>query len=225
MDVANASLEQNFSPLPVPYLWGMKSGPMAGQRIGEAKVPGPAGGPQQDIRDFFPAVRPIDAQAGLQLPPTEESHLFRFAVANPTAILNKASECSQIASDVLLLAETSAVDKVQEMMGRQFRPRGYTVVWGDPVAPHTTARDSPGSLRGHAAGVAILGSGEIHQPVPRMPSHMLATTRLAEAMAPIEIRVIAIYGWPRNHANHRTLIRNCLRWRCNGSTHRGCPRS
>ena len=205
--------EQNLSPLPVPYLWGMKSGPMAGQRIGEAKVPGPAGGPQQDIRDFFPAVRPIDAQAGLQLSPTGESHLFRFAVANPTAILNKASECCQIASDVLLLAETSAVDKVQGIMGRQFRQRGYTVVWGDPVAPHTTARDSPMSLRGHAAGVAILGSGEVHHPVPRMPSHMLATTRLAEAMArfgPIEIRVLAIYGWPRNHANHRDLNQELL---------------
>ena len=46
-----------------------------------------------------------------------------------------------------------------------------------------------------------------------MPSAMLATTRLVEAMArfgPIELRVIAIYGWPQNRANHRQLNQELL---------------
>ena len=132
---------------PVSYVWGPKMGPLAGQRIGEAKVPGPVGTVQRNLLDFFGPAGPSQVQKEQSPRLLTERHLFRFAVANPTSILNKAVECNQIASDLLLLSETSAVSRVQQIMGGQFRQHGCSAVWGDPVAPHSSARDGPTSPR------------------------------------------------------------------------------
>ena len=204
---ANISFSANSVHL-ASYVWCGSMGPYAGQRVGEAKVPGPAlqQSQQSDISTFFgmqPSLSSVTAP-----PPrvNEESHIFRLAVANPTSILHKGPECAQLAADLVLLSETSAVVRTQAIMKHQLRSHGLLVVWGDPVAPHETTRDGPASLRGHASGVAIPCTGEVHRPVPQIPAAMLATTGLVEAMVrfgPIEMRVIALYGWPRNSRDHK----------------------
>ena len=98
--------------------WCGSTGPLAGVRVGEAKVPGPdarqAG--QVDIRSFLcPQHLAVSEQETSQAHP-RECHLIRVGVSNPTSILHKDAECAQIEADLLFLSETSAVRQTQRIM-------------------------------------------------------------------------------------------------------------
>ena len=128
-----------------------------------------------------------------------------MGVSNPTSILHKDVECARVEADLLFLSETS-------IMTPSLRARGLSVIWGSPVPPHESEAPA-GSLGGHASGVAILSAGEIHKPVPHMPASALDTTRLVEAMVrfgPIEVRAIAVYGYPRNRSGHLDMNQELL---------------
>ena len=179
-------------------------GPFTGCRVGEAKNPGPnLPRGQQDIRHFLGQT---PQQPEFRQPhAATERHLFTLGVANPTSVLHKDPEISQLGADLLFLSETSAVARTQHIMRARLRQTGFSVVWGHPVQSHDSAASQEQSLRGHAAGVAIVSSGQAHLPVPQMPTKMLATQRLVEAMirfGPIEIRSIAVYGFPRNRSGY-----------------------
>ena len=120
-------------------------------------------------------------------------------------MLHKQHELAQVGADLLFLSETSAVSRTQHIMKSRLRQEGLSVIWGHPVQCHNCESGPDKSLRGHAAGVAILSTGQAHAPVPQMPDSMLATQRLVEAMVrfgPIEVRAIALYGFPRNRSGY-----------------------
>ena len=124
----------------------------------------------------------------------------------------KTSSAPRLKPTFFFLSETSAVQRAQKIMTSALRARGLSVIWGAPVQP-LGCHQSEGSLRGHASGVAILSSGEIHRPVPHMPRHVLDTTRLVEAMVrfgPIELCAIVVYGYPRNRSGYQEMTQELL---------------
>ena len=178
-------------------------GPFVGCRVGEAKNPGPAlPRGQQDIRDFLKQTKKQPAFRQPQA--ATDSHLFTVGVANPTSVLHKQHELAQVGADLLFLSETSAVSRTQRIM-KPLRQERLSVIWGHPVQCHDSEFGPDKSLKGHAARVAILSTGQAPAPVPQMPDSMLATQRLVEAMVrfgPIEVRAIALYGFPRNRSGY-----------------------
>ena len=106
------------------------------------------------------------------------------AVANPTA---------PGAADIVFLAETSAVEAVQQQTSKQLQHKGWKAHWGRPFPSHATTRRSGESLRGLAAGVAL---------AMRLRSRSPITPRLGA----FEVRCIVIYGKPSNHADRSEFI-------------------
>ena len=105
-------------------------------------------------------------------------------------------------ADVLALAETSAVDRVQKLVGRDMQRHSYRVHWGRSVACHSRPETAQPVLRGLAAGVALASRLPSRASRPGLPEEAIETCRLSEAfvrLGALEVRVITIYGWPLSH--------------------------
>lgn len=100
-----------------------------GSRIGEAKNPGPT---QQ-----------------------EKDH-FRLALVNPTTILHRKQDLLQLNADAIALSETSATSKAQWETIPDFRSCQYTCHFSAPVDNQKQRLDGDTSLRGQAAGTAVI---------------------------------------------------------------------
>ena len=113
--------------------------PYCACRVGEARHPGPLR--QPSITSFF-GNRPecVDKEGG-QLGPRKVSRVtasvakqraqpdhrpgastLSLAVVNPTSVPNKAPDLLSMNKDVPVMAETSAVAKTRQMVGKQLRP-------------------------------------------------------------------------------------------------------
>ena len=136
-----------------------------------------------------------------------------MAVANPTSVLHKTQSLLKVPADILVLAETSAVTKTQEMVSKEMRHHQRKVHWGCPVPSHTCASSTGTSLRGVAGGVAIVTSLPSHAPRPLPDPSLLDTCRYAEAIVrigPLTVRVIAVYGKPSCHSDARDVNQGLL---------------
>ena len=100
-----------------------------GNRIGEAKNPGPV---------------------------VSEMENFRLALINPTTLLHRKPELLQLNADAIALAETSATSKVQWETIRDFRVDHHTCLFSSPVDNQKQRIDGDTSLRGQAAGTAVI---------------------------------------------------------------------
>ena len=100
-----------------------------GTRIGEAKNPGP----KLSDRDNF-----------------------RLALVNPTTLLHRKADILQLDADVIALAETSATAKVQHETMRSFRENHHSCLFSTPVDNQKQRLDGDTSLRGQAAGTAVI---------------------------------------------------------------------
>jgi len=100
-----------------------------GVRIGEAKNPGPT-----------------------------ESNMenFRLALVNPTTLLHRKEDLLQLNADAIALAETSATAKVQIQTIQDFRSSKHSCVFSAPVDNQKQRLDGDTSLRGQAAGTAVI---------------------------------------------------------------------
>ena len=150
--------------------------PLLAVRIGEASLPGPA-----------------------QTPPH-----FRAAIINPTAIRKKEQEICSLACQLVCVAETSAVAKVQAQFSAVMRQLSYKIAWGAPVLPLLAHDGQSHSLRGMAGGVAALANIPLRFPLQPVEPAVYDTTRLMECFVKVgrmEIRVICVYGLPQCHAN------------------------
>ena len=189
--------------------------PMLGQRVGEATNPGP----QADIRSFFGSrtaqgtVPANSAQTASQashpqpLTPTpRDAGQVALAVINPTSIHNKEDLVAGLRAHIIFASETSAVSFVQHSSGAKLQRHGLTTIWGSPVSPHVSAKTGLDTLRGHAAGVAIIGSLPLTHPCIALSETALASLRIVEAMTRlgnVQTRLICLYGYPASYRDAR----------------------
>ena len=170
-----------------------QKGPLNAQRVGEASHPGP----QTKLQAFFPSPGlPKDTAPAA---PYSKDAACVFAVINPTSVLHKAAALKATGADVLLLAETSAVERAQSLTGNAMRKDGFKVLWGQPVPSHSRDSCPQGTLRGLAAGVAIASRLPAHVACPTMPPAAIATCRLMDGfvrLGALEVRVVVVYGVP-----------------------------
>ena len=109
-----------------------------------------------------------------------------MAVVNPTSVLHKSGALLKLGAEVLLLSETSAVSRVQAMVGAEMRKHDFKVFWGQPVPSHTREGSHKAILRGHAAGVAIMSRLPAFQSRPSLPDDLLATCRSVSVLFDLE---------------------------------------
>ncbi|CAE6968657.1 unnamed protein product [Symbiodinium sp. CCMP2456] len=127
---------------------------------------------------------------------------FRLAVVNPTSVLNKEPHLVALQCHICLLSETSAVDRAQQVVRRRLHQAGFAWVWGEPVPAHQTERAPTGSMRGHAAGVAIASLFPVRAPFDPWICTGVSAHRLVLGhvrVGPMHARLIVVYGWPANH--------------------------
>ncbi|CAE7774452.1 unnamed protein product, partial [Symbiodinium sp. CCMP2456] len=208
-----------------------------GQRIGEAANPGPAH--QLSLLESFrqtsapphsdeapqpraDAAIPSDAASsisGAQLTDgsSQSRNLpvhtdFRLAVVNPTAVLGKEADILDLQQDMVLLSETSAVERAQRLAASAFGKAQCYSQWSPPVPPHATGQDS---LRGHAEGTAVISKYPLRGSFAGRPEIWQGSCRLVEAIARVgwfSFRVIAVYGFPANRAEAALRNDELFRW-------------
>ena len=182
--------------------------PYAGQRIGEAQNPGP------------PGSRPLRQSSLLEAwrqevdDPEPDPHSWvQITVANPTAVLGKADLLVSLDSDILLLAETSAVGSTQATLAGQLRPKGYRCFWSPPVDAHFTLPGRPESRRGHALGAAVMSRLRADAPFQTPPVLLTESRRFSEAcvqLGAVAVHVVALYGFPANRPQAALLNEELL---------------
>ena len=126
--------------------------------------------------------------------------VITFAVINPTTILDKEWQVSQVSADVIIASETSANARVQRIMSSKFRGLGYRCMWGHPTETRFHAGSGRAMLRSYAIGVATLSRLPCRPALHCLPDAMLHSCRLSECFVRLhgfEIKVISIYGVPR----------------------------
>ena len=156
-----------------------------GERVGEAKNPGPKHKKMS-----------IHQQQAV------------FAIINPTAIRNKDSEFGDLMQtyqvDTFCCAETTATKDVQQQMTKQFTKLGLKTVWSDPVPLQRNKTDMQPSLRGRVGGTSIhskwpIGYSQQHKP-------HAAADRLTHAVIQIGslyIQVVTFYGYTGGNTWHK----------------------
>ena len=168
--------------------------PFRGVRIGEAKNPGPH---QQLLSSYFGQVPRTGRSSGVS--PLLHNDAIVIAVVNPTSVLNKTNELLSLKSDIIVLSETSAVARTQQLMSAALRKNNYRVLWGDAVSSHCHEGRQADSLRGLAAGVALATTLPAFLPQTKPSPELLASCRYMEAnvrVGPLTIRFITLYGRP-----------------------------
>ena len=192
--------------------------PFRGQRVGEAKNPGPQQAlnrPAANQRTLQQCFHPTDKvssstpdSAGVrtclgEVSAKDSKNAFTLAVVNPTAVLNKEALVLKQA-DVVMLSETSAVLRAQRICTMQVRSKGAHCVWGPPVAPHASEHKAGESLRGCAAGVAIFSKFPARPAFQPLPPILQQSQRFVEAYLRVgcfHFRIITMYGWPANYSD------------------------
>ena len=193
-----------------------------GQRVGEATNPGPArqlslleslqrGSPPPlpafpmhlstaataaDDTSRASGVQPSDCSSSAGSCPVATD--FKLAVINPTAVLGKETDILALQQDMVLLSETSAVERAQRMAATAFRQAQCYSQWSPPVPPHSAGLDS---LRGHAEGTAVVSRHPLRGSFTGRPDAWNGSCRLVEAIARVgwfSFRVITVYGFPAN---------------------------
>ena len=167
---------------------------------------------QQSLDAFFrrdgPAPVPGDSPSttSVRVPSVPEmpadASQFRLAIVNPTSLLHKEALVLELACQVYVLSETSAVAEAQDITTHRLRPAGLTLAWGSPVPSHWREHAPGPSLRGYAAGVAVASLFPIRLPFAvaagaGYDAHRLVVSHVR--IGPLHARVLAVYGWPANH--------------------------
>ena len=219
-----ASAKPGFFPGTLSTMFAGQFDRRKGCRIGEAQNPGPAR--QTDIRDFCfrpaydgsphrsagasqeqrspPVASPSQsfAASAVTASPEAASLTVRIAVINPTSLLHKDREILDLGQDIILASETSAVEAAQRLVSSKLRPAGLNTVWSAPVAPHQAQREHQTTLRGHAAGVALISRFPARKSFVPLDSQIEQAARLIETHVRIgqcELRVFVLYGFPANY--------------------------
>ena len=135
-------------------------------------------------------------------PSNSDTQTIKVAVVNPTAIYRKESLFLELGADVLALAETSAVSKVQHTFAANLRAAGFQTHFGAPVSAHGRDAETQTALRGLAGGVAIVARLPSRPSPAKCKPPLEFTSRIVEAMVrfgAMEVRCVCLYGVPQSH--------------------------
>ena len=150
-----------------------------GNRIGEAKNPGP----EQKDREHF-----------------------RLALVNPTTLHNRQQDLLQLNADAIALSETSATVRVQYETIQAFRKCQHSCLFSAPVENQKQRLDGDSSLRGQAAGTAIIARIPIRSYRQSEEMTPIFRTRLQYAflqMGATTILLCVVYGYQQNQHQSR----------------------
>ena len=123
---------------------------------------------------------------------------FRIGLINPTTVLHREQAICDLDVDLLGMAETSATKPVQNMVQNNLRQQGYSSFWSFPVDNHRTMLNGQLSMRGAAAGVAIVSRIPVRTYREPLPNMVTQSSRVLIAYAQLGATTIltaVFYGF------------------------------
>lgn len=151
----------------------------AGERVGEAKNPGPG------------------------------THMVvNMAITNPTTIGTKLSTYEELIMtegvDILSASETAATMVTQNTITMGLHRDGYKAMWSPPVPEYRTRVDGNQSTRGKALGVACITHLPARKILGTIPHEWELTPRIMHTLIDLEglhIQCVTIYGMASGNPN------------------------
>ena len=162
------------------------SHPFLGERVGEAKNPGP--GPDPSLK---------------------------IMVTNPTAINGKSDTIASLDADVVVLSETGATEKTLTMEKAKLHKKKINSIWGDPVEPQLIKINGQPSVRGRCLGVGVISRAPLKKPFSEVPPEFLKTGRYMETWVKVghmDLLIVGIYGVPECVPEHYEMNGILLSW-------------
>ena len=121
-------------------------------------------------------VEPAQKQAGP--PPTSHKDSVVLAVVNPTSVLHKEPELMSLGANIIVMSETSAVLRAQQIVSGKLRKSSHKVHWEHPAPSHQHRSQQQESMRRLACGVAIISTClPSFSPRPPPDPELLSTCR------------------------------------------------
>ena len=156
---------------------------------------------------------------------------FRLAVTNPISIVSKEIQYRALRHDhhvhIAIAAETAATVKGQRVFRHMMAPDFSKIIWSPPVPEKRECSDGRESLRGQAAGVAILSTFPIRQAVGTLHQTHQQTSRLVHTIVNIgsvQLQIFAIYAYtPGGHSQANSFNAELLHAALDASTHLALP--
>ena len=162
--------------------------PFCATRVGEAANPGPA-----------------------QL---EE---IRLGITNPTSIISKVANYQDLSKklqlDLITASETAATAKAQLQFARNIRKTYPRMHWSPPVPAHRHRSDGDESLRGKAAGVAIMTTLPSREAIGTLEPEWIATCRIIHSvvhMGTNKLQLVTLYGVPSTQKDSASFNNDLL---------------
>ena len=150
--------------------------PWVGQRIGEAKHPGP---------------------------PFPEDSILDIGTFNPTALMGKEQDVINFGRGIFGASETSVTATSQPIIRSQFQKAGFYTAWSKPVEPQ---KHQISLLRGKANGTAIVSSFPLRPYPDTISKELWDTHRYVDAVIQVHTNCVIYFGSLYGAANTKTHV-------------------
>ena len=141
------------------------------------------------------------ARVGEACHPGPSDTNIRIGITNPTSIVSKAGTYKQIQQKfglhIIAAAETAATSQGQSTFAKLIKPT--KVLWCPPVQTHRDRSDGESSLKGKAAGTALITSLPARKAVGTIPEDWSASCRILHSVVYCDrtpIQLVTVYGIP-----------------------------
>ena len=146
-------------------------------------------------------------RVGEAMNPGPEPTIIRLALTNPTSIVSKEKEYTELRREfgvhIAAAAETAATNKGQRVFRHHIRQAYPKMIWSPPVAEKRERSDGEESLRGQASGVALLSVLPIRHAQGTLPNLTVMTSRLLHGLVTVghvQLQIFVMYGFtPGGH--------------------------
>lgn len=162
--------------------------PYCATRVGEASNPGPA-----------------------------QLEVIRLGITNPTSIISKVANYQDLSKtlqlDLITASETAATAKAQLQFARNIRKTYPRMHWSPPVPAHRHRSDGDNSLRGKAAGVAIMTTLPSREAIGTLEQEWIATCRIIHNvvnMGTNKLQLVTLYGVPSSQKDSASFNNDLL---------------
>jgi hypothetical protein len=150
-------------------------------------------------------------------PGPRQAEVIRLGITNPTSIISKVATYQtlrqQMQLDLITASETAATAKAQKQFANSIRKTFPRIHWSTPVPAHRHRSDGDDSLRGKAAGVAIMTTLHSREAIGTLEPEWLATCRIMHNVVTIginKVQLITVYGVPSTQKDSATFNNDLL---------------